>query len=202
MIVMQCGAHLPQLGIASGFRVALPDSACTSTQRLPVIVCLHDDAQNSEHMLRMLGSTTLVDAYQVALLLPDGQNSCFVDMAQGPRWQTYLLEGLLPFAQRTFPLGKRVYLLGVGTGGWATARMAAQYGDRFYGSVALNATVDLPQHYAKGQLPAMPDLEAVFGEPDRMPDFPLSPTTRYCKEMDQAVEAIQALLGSDGTTTL
>ena len=202
MIVMQCGAHLPQLGIASGFRVALPDSACTGTQHLPVVVCLHDYAQNSECMLHTLGFATLVDTYHVALLLPDGQNSCFVDMAQGPNWQTYLLEGLIPFAQRTFPLGDRVCLLGVGTGGWAAARMAAQYGDRFCGCVALNATVDLPHLYAKGQLSAMPDLEAVFGEPDRMPAFPLSPTTRYCKEMDQAIEALQALLGSDGTTTL
>ena len=202
MIVMQCGAQLAQLGISSSFRVALPDSACTSAQRLPVVVCLHDYAQNSERMLQTLCLNTLVDECHVALLLPDGQNSCFADMAHGPRWQTYLLEGLIPFAQRTFPLGNRMYLLGVGTGGWAAASIAEQYGDRFAGSVAINATADLQHDYAKGRMSSMSDLEAVFGDPLQMADFPRCPTTLYCTEMDQVVEALRELLGSDGSATV
>lgn len=201
MIVMQCGAHLPQLGIASGFRVALPDSACTSTERLPFVVCLHDDAQDGEHMLYTLCLDALVDECRVALLLPDGQNSCFLDMAHGPKWQTYLLEGLIPFAQRTFPLRDRIYLLGMGTGGWAAARLAGQCGDRFAGSIAINASPDLQQAYANGQLSVMPDLEAAFGDPARMPSFILSPDTLWFKDTHHAVQALRELLGSDGSAT-
>jgi len=201
MIVMQCGAHLPKLGIASGFQVVLPDSACVSGERMPLVVCLHEDAQDGEHMLHTLCLNALVEECRVALLLPDGQNSCFLDMVHGPHWETYLMEDLIPFAQRTFPLGNRLYLLGMGTGGWAAARLAGRYGDRFAGSLAIDAIPDFQQAYAEGRLSMMPDLEAALGDPAGMPDYPLSPDTLWFKDRHHAVQTLRERLNADGSAT-
>ena len=117
--------------------------------RIPYVLCLHDDGQNGEKLLQSLHCASAVDAANVALLLPDGQNSCFLNMAHGPKWETYLLRGLLPFAERTFPLRAKPGLLGVGTGGWAAARLAAQAPERFAASVAADAWEDLARNVTR-----------------------------------------------------
>jgi len=106
MIVISNHAHLRALGISVGFKVALPDSACARAERIPYVLCLHDYGQSGERFLQTLCCGKLVDEANVGLLLPDGQNGCFLNMAHGPAWETYLLQGLLPYAEpkrRAFP---------------------------------------------------------------------------------------------------
>ncbi len=190
MIVIETRAHLRELGIAVGFHAALPDAACAGKAQFPYVLCLHDDGQNGEKLLQSLRCASAVDAANVALLLPDGQNGCFLNMAHGPKWETYLLRGLLPFAERTFPLRAKPGLLGVGTGGWAAARLAAQAPERFAASVAADAWEDLPERYKAGELAGRPDLEAAFGDPQTMPPFILSAQTRRFSGAEAALAAI------------
>lgn len=198
MIVIHNRAQLAALGIAAGFTLALPDAACENAGRFPYALCLHGYGQNGETLLRSLGCEAAVDAARVALLLPDGQNGCFMNMAYGPAWETYLLRGLLPYTQRTFPLLGMPRLFGVGTGGWAAARLCGRYPDRFPSAVAANAQTDLPARYARGELSAMPDLEAAFGDPARLADDPPSPRTVWVNE--PPAQALQRMLNEDWST--
>ncbi len=196
MIVITCRSHLKQLGIANTFRLALPDAALETGERLPYVVCLHGWGQSGERLLNEACFSAVVDERRMALLLPNGQNSCFMNMAHGPNWETYLLDGLMPFAERTFPLRGKPRLLGVDTGGWAAARLAAAYPDRFTASVAVDARRDLQQAYANGELPTMPDLEAAFGDPAGMALFPLAAQTIW---IDGVSGALARLLNIDGS---
>lgn len=193
MIVLTGHAHLRALGMTTGFLVALPDSACAGGPRIPYALCLHDYGQNGERLLQTMNCATLVDERNVALLLPDGQNGCFLDMAHGPKWETYLMQGLLPFAERTFPLQKTPKVFGLGTGGWAAARLAASYPERFAAALAADADANLPARYADGTLAAMPDLEAALGDPAKMPVYPLSGKTVWAA----GVPAAQGLFNTD-----
>jgi hypothetical protein len=179
MIVISGHAHMRALGIASGFTVALPDSACALSGRMPYMVCLHDYGHNGAQLLRSLACGEFIDTRNIGLLIPDGQNGCFLDMAYGPHWENYLINGLMPYAERIFPLGKIPRVVGVGTGGWAAARLSAAYPERFSAAAAVNARPDLPQLYAQGKLSDRPDLEAVFGDPKRMADYPLNTKTHW-----------------------
>jgi hypothetical protein len=199
MIVMTCRAHLPQLGIATTFHLALPDSATANGARLPYALCLHDYGANGQRFLTDACPAATVDARRVALLVPDGQNGCFLNMAHGPRWETYLLEGLIPFAERTFPLAGLPTLLGVGTGGWAAARLAAAYPQRFCASFAVNASHRIQQTYAAGELKTMPDLEAAFGDPSGMPAFPLAAGTAWLNGGNALSEALTLISNNDGS---
>lgn len=199
MIVISSQAHLRALGISASFRLALPDSACGGRSRVPYVLCLHDYGQNGERLLQTLCCERLVDGTNAALLLPDGQNGCFLDMAHGPKWETYLLEGLLPFAERTFPLLSNPGLFGTGTGGWAAARLAALEPFRFPASLAVNADPDLLKAYAAGKLAAMPDLEAALGGADRVPSYPLCAETVWLHGVT-AGEALAKLLENDWST--
>ena len=196
MIVIHNQAHLQQLGIAAGFTVALPDTAVEQPVSLPCVLCLHDYSQNGEQLLQTLHCASLVDETKIALLLPNGQNGCFCNMVHGPRWETYLMEGLLPYATRTFPLCMPPKLLGVGTGGWAAARLAAQYPQCFGASAAINAMPDLPSAYAQGKLTTMPQLEAVFGNPQATTAFPLCGETQWLCGTAVA-DALQTLVNED-----
>ncbi len=194
MIVISARAHLRELGISMGFSAALPDAACAGNRRFPYVLCLHDYGCNGETLLQSLCCASVVDKAGVALLLPNGQNGCFMNMAHGPQWETYLLQGLLPFAQRTFPLRGKPGLFGAGTGGWAAARLAGRYPDRFAASVAAGAWEDVPGRYKAGECGVMPDLEAVFGDPQTMPAFALCPDTR---RFSDPAEALRAILNVD-----
>lgn len=200
MIVMTGRVHLAPLGIANTFHLALPDSAVNGDQRLPYAVCLHGYGQNGERLLQQTNWESYVEKTRTALLFPDGQNSCFMDMAYGPAWESYLLNGLLPYAERTFPLCGRPALLGDGTGGWAAARLAAHWPERFRACGAANADRDLIAHYAAGQLADQPDLEAVFGDPDALRNEPLYAQTVW-REGPNAMEAVlEAMINNDGST--
>ena len=199
MIAVHVRTHLPPLGIASGFHLALPDIACEHTERIPFALCLHDYGQNGEQLLRLLCCADLVDQTRTALLLPNGQNSCFMNMAHGPAWETYLLQGLLPLAKRSFPLGGAPKLFGLGTGGWAAARLAKQYPDRFAASMAVDSDIDFQKTYAQGSHTGMPDVEAVFGDATHMPYIPLCDQTRILKGIP-ASTALKELLTEDRST--
>ena len=196
MIVISNQAHLQALGIAASFTVALPDAICTQNTRVPYVLCLHDYGQNAEQFLRTLACDALVDKHNIGLLIPNGQNSCFLDMAHGPHWESYLMNELLPYAQRTFPLQENPKVFGAGTGGWAAARLAAAYPDRFAASAAANAKPDLPALYAQGRLSDMPDLEAAFGDPKSLPAYPLSKNTVWL----EGANALQELYNKDWST--
>ena len=122
MIVISNQAHLQALGIAASFAVALPDAVCTQKTRVPYVLCLHDYGQNADRLLRMLACDALVDTQNIGLLIPDGQNSCFLDMAYGPHWESYLMNELLPYAQRTFPLQNTPRVFGVGPAAGADSK--------------------------------------------------------------------------------
>lgn len=162
MILMEATSRLPGLEHAQSWRIALPDAAQTAgDSRFPLALFLHDLGFDGTQLAQLCRLPRLVEKTGWAILLPNGNRSCFTDMRYGPHWRTYLAEGLLPFASSSFPVTGTAVALGLGTGGWAAAHLLDRCPERISAAIAFNANPDLPDSWTDDM-----NLSAVFGERD------------------------------------
>lgn len=124
MIVLDARARTECLGFPNAYTLLLPERAVKG-KRFPLILCLHDLGQDRWQCMRKANPEEFVEKSGVAVILPDGRRSCFLNMAHGPRWNDYLLQGLIGQACDTFPLEKgRVGVIGTGTGALGALMLA------------------------------------------------------------------------------
>lgn len=168
MICIQGQARPQFLGFPSSFLVMLPDAASLG-RAFPAVLCLHDVGRDSSWFHLNARMEAMVEKHRLALILPDGRNSCFADMEQGPSWGKALAEGLMPLVRNTFPMKDgEAGILGVGTGGWAAARLSAQRPRLFTACATVDMTPYLAEQYACGELTGPGEWAAIFGEPEKM----------------------------------
>ncbi len=159
MILVACDSRLPGLEHAQSWQLALPDTAAQAAFPVPLVLFLHDLGQQGTQLLQLCSLAELTEKTGAAFLMPNGLRSCFADMRYGPHWRTFLTDGLLPFAARSFPVTPTVLALGVGTGGWAAAHLRASCPSLVRVAIALDADPDLPLTWSDAMA-----LAAVFGE--------------------------------------
>ena len=161
MILMEASSRLPGLEHAQAWHIALPDAAMTGSEQVPLALFLHDLGSDGTQLAQLCRLPRLVDQTGWAILLPNGNRSCFTDMRYGPHWRTYLAEGLLPFVSRSFPVSEKALAFGLGTGGWAAAHLIDRCPEQICAAMAINANPDLPEAWTDDM-----NLSAVFGERD------------------------------------
>ena len=160
MILMEVSSRLPGLEHAQYWRIALPDATMTGNgEQFPLALFFHDLGYDGTQLAQLCRLPRLVDQTGWAILLPNGNRSCFTDMRYGPHWRTYLTEGLLPFVSRSFPVANTAVAIGLGTGGWAAAHLLDRCPERISAAIAFNASPDLPESWTDDM-----NLSAVFGE--------------------------------------
>lgn len=78
------------------------------------------------------------------VVCPDGGNSFWADMEDGPRQETYLTEELREYIERLFPVlqgRENRFLAGLSMGGFATLNVAAKRPDLYSKAAALSAGI-------------------------------------------------------------
>lgn len=126
MIVLDARSHAKYLNFPNAYTVLLPEKAA-GERRFPLILCLHDLGKDRWQCMRELCLEEIVEKSGVALVLPDGRRSCFLNMAHGPRWSDYLIRELAVQLCHTFPLkSESVGVLGVGAGALGALALARQ----------------------------------------------------------------------------
>lgn len=163
MIWIQGDTRPRHLGFPMHYGVVLPDAACHG-QDFPAVLCLHDMGEDGSAFLKKARMEALVERYGLALILPDGRFSCFMDMAHGPAWGRALAQGLLPTIQTTFAVRTGRYgVLGVGTGAFGAVHLAASDQQCMAACAAIDLPMDLLNRYAQGELTPAGEWPAVFG---------------------------------------
>ena len=126
MLVIDAKARAQCLNFPNAHTVLLHDEALEG-KCAPLVLCLHDLGYDREEFKSQARLAVLTERYAVALTMPDGRRSCFLNMAHGPRWNDYLSRDLLPLLCRTFPVnGDRVGVIGLGTGALGALQLARQ----------------------------------------------------------------------------
>lgn len=146
------------LNFACAYTVLLPEQLVPG-ERIPLVIALHDVGTGRQGLVQVLGASGLVDAYRVAVALPEGRLSCFLNMAHGPRWQAYIREELLPRITAAMPCdASRVYALGVGAGALGALALARDG----LPCALVDPVVDDPFGYQASRWPAEEAWLAVF----------------------------------------
>ena len=106
------------------YDVLLPDAALNGA-RCPAALWLHDLGEDRHTLLHEAAPGRLVDELGLALILPEGRRSCFLNMAHGPRWHDFLALELIPLMSVTFPVDReKTGVIGKGAGALGALALA------------------------------------------------------------------------------
>ncbi len=126
MIVVDARVHAKYLNFTNAYTLFIPE-AMADGKRFPLVLCLHDLEKDRWRCMQKGNLEELAERLEVALVMPDGRRSCFLNMAHGPRWNDYLLQELAVQLCNTFPIESgNVGVIGAGTGALGALALAGQ----------------------------------------------------------------------------
>lgn len=128
MIFLQGWAHSPSLHFPAEYDLALPRRALTGG-RPQMVLLLHGLGSGREEWIHSVRLETLTEEYGLALVLPEGRRSCFLDMREGPCWNAYLREDLIPALRRQLCLSDAPpAVIGLDSGALGALQLASNAG--------------------------------------------------------------------------
>ncbi len=160
------------------YDVVVPPDYETSDRAYPVIYLLHGVMQNYTVWGRNLGAAEVArELGDVILVMPDGGNSWYVDYAESHnaevnRWESYLMEELLPDVERRFRVIARREgraIAGLSMGGYGAVMLGLRHPQQFVSvassSGALGYARDRASELEEGQSPRIAQAPQL---PERM----------------------------------
>ncbi len=87
----------------------------------------------------------------LAVVMPSAGNSFYQDMHRGGRYQTFITEELINFAQTVFPLSRKRednFTAGVSMGGYGALKVALERPEQFACAASLSGVVDIAARFA------------------------------------------------------
>lgn len=151
---------------------------------------LHGWDGNHEDWLQGTRIAELANQYQIAVIMPSGENSFYVDHPNGNDYGKFIGEELVTETRRMFNLSKRkedTFIGGLSMGGYGALRNGLFYPDTFSKIIAFSSKIlsrsagDVVDEVGRGQ------LQAIIGH--TFAEMPI--------EMDLAALAEKALLLKD-----
>lgn len=114
----------------------------------PLLLWLHGGGGSRDFLAGQ--QTLFADAWQrglappMVVVTPSAGRSFYLDYRDGSqRWETFLLDELLPAVAAGYPIdGRRVYIGGISMGGMGSLRLAFKHPDRFRAVIALEPGIE------------------------------------------------------------
>lgn len=163
------------LGAAKPYRVILPvDYAASPATRYPVLYLLHGLSDNSATWTERTNVVDDAAGHRFIVVMPEGDAGWYTDSATVPteRYESYLLEELIPDVQkryRTIEEGYARGIAGLSMGGYGTLKMALKHPDEFALAASMSGSVNAARYSDKDaagwELHAQ-SIARAFGPPD------------------------------------
>ena len=154
--------HSEALGHNVTYRVILPN-AYPPTARLPVVWLLHGAGDNYRSWSNRSDIAQLAQ-HGVVLVMPDGENSYYVDAASGShrRYESYIIDEIIPDARRRFPAAatdrEHNAVVGISRGGFGAVVLALKHPQLFSFVGGMSSALDAPERKFRWR-----DLSASLG---------------------------------------
>lgn len=149
----------------------LPDSTpyYQKDKRYQVLYLLHGGFGDCTVWTRNSGIERFAQKYKLAVVSASVTNSCYVDMAHGPKFLTYMTKELPDFINAMFPVSTRredTFIAGMSMGGYGSYRVALETPQRFSCAASLSGVLDIVS-MCSGKIngaPSVINVTDVFGE--------------------------------------
>lgn len=170
------------LDMNTAVTVLLPDPASGTPEgrfdpaaRYPTVYLLHGAQSDHTAFTRFTNAERYAQKYGFAVVMPEGQNSYYADMAHGPAFFSYLSKELPAAMEAVFPLSPRRadrFAAGYSMGGRGAFLLALTCPDRFCAAASLSGSLDTDALIEKARRPGEEAfyrrLSDVFGDLSRV----------------------------------
>ncbi|MDD6661624.1 MAG: alpha/beta hydrolase family protein [Lachnospiraceae bacterium] len=116
-------------------------------KKYPVLYLLHGSYGDCLDWSLRTGIERYAQDKQIAVVMPSGENSSYVNMAHGEAYQTYIGKELPEFMVKMFPVSEAredTYIAGLSMGGYGAYRIGLEYPETFGYIAALSGAMDMP----------------------------------------------------------
>lgn len=124
--------------------VIIPDNC--NQEKIPVLWLLHGMHDNHSGWCRRTGIERYANAYKIAVVCPDGENSYYTNMVYGKRYFDFLTDELVAFVRKTFRLSDRRednFICGLSMGGYGALHTALMRPDLYSAAASLSGVADI-----------------------------------------------------------
>ena len=138
-----------------------PECRFDRSVRYPTVYLLHGAQSDHTVFTRFTNVERYAQKYGFAVVMPQGQNSYYADMAHGPEFFSYISRELPAAMEAIFPLSRRRedrFAAGYSMGGRGAFLLALTYPDRFCAAASLSGSLDTQALIEKARRPGNPVL--------------------------------------------
>ncbi len=176
MAFIQCSFFSESLGVSTTIHVILPQvtqgqigmkGAAKVTGNWPVLFLLHGMSDDHTIWMRRTSIERYVAPLPLAVVMPNGGRSFYVDMAHGYKYETFIAEELPRIVRSYFPVSDRredTFIGGLSMGGYGAFRIAMTYPERYGAAFSLSGVMDVLNFRHRPD--RIVDADLAFGDPD------------------------------------
>jgi len=182
MTIIDCNLRSKTLLFPTAIKVLLPESfpdfhqddfsamKFEITEKYRTLFLLHGATDGAESWLLNSRIRHYANQHNLAVVLPNAQNSFYADRMHGPAYWTYISEELPGFIRSLLPLSDRRednYVAGLSMGGYGALKLALRKPEMFSAVISLSGVVDIVSAFRN---PIHPDFntDAYFGGLDKL----------------------------------
>lgn len=154
-----------EIRMPTSIEVLLPQAAVEKLaqgEKLPVLYLLHDKTGDHSEWLKKAALETYQEEVPIAIVMPSGNASYFVNLKYGKNYQNYIRDELPAICEKLFPISDKKeekFLAGVGMGGYGALNIALTPKCPFGVIGAFHADIDMKKHYEENPK----KMEEIFG---------------------------------------
>ncbi|MBS3812637.1 esterase family protein [Candidatus Bipolaricaulota bacterium] len=133
----------------------------------PVLYLLHGLSDDQSAWTRKSSIERYVASHELAVVMPNVDQSFYTDMACGQDYWTYLTNELTEVCHRYFPLSSRRadnFVAGLSMGGYGAFKWALRKPDKFAAAASLSGSLDIAGTIAGLEGEEKEKLEWIFGD--------------------------------------
>jgi putative tributyrin esterase len=168
MAFIQCDFHSSVLNLATSMNVILPRRADAAVP-YRTLYLLHGFSHDHTLWCRQTSIERYAEERGLAVVMPEGHHSFWVDMAGGGAYGTYTDEELPAVTRSLFPLSPRredTFIGGLSMGGYGALRAALRRPDVFSAVGSLSGAADIALLTVDATAEWKAECERIFGRLD------------------------------------
>ena len=174
MALIHCDFFSQVLKLSTSMCVALPEVNTAPAKRMklhPTLYLLHGLSDDHTIWQRRTSIERYAADYNLAVVMPTVHRGFYTDMAQGPRYWTFISEEVPYVAQTLFRLSAKRednFVAGLSMGGYGAFKLALRCPEQYAAAASLSGAVDIAGRCMLWSAEYRAEMERIFGPIDQL----------------------------------